>query len=150
MTNLDLHPLLRMAIGFDETLLNSLQEQSRKTTPGYPPYNIEKISEDEYQLSIAVAGFSQEEIEITAQRGSLTVKATPKATEEKTNVLYRGIARRNFTREFRLGEYIEVENAQMENGILSIGLKRIVPDYAKPRTISIQGNNVPKLEASVA
>ena len=140
MRTFDLSPLMRSSIGFDH--LSRLMDAAMRadTSPAYPPYNIEKLSDDDYRIAMAVAGFSEDELSITVTDGTLIISAN--AVEEDDDgerYLHRGIAKRAFERRFQLAETIEVESASYENGLLSIGLKRIVPEHLKPREISING-----------
>jgi len=134
----DLSPLMRSSIGFDH--LSRLFD-SALTPDGeqpYPPYNIEKLSEDDYEISMAVAGFDPAELSIMVQEGVLTVSAKAEPENEKRQFLHRGIAKRAFERRFQLADTIHVGDAKFENGLLIIGLKRVIPEHKKPRQISIQ------------
>lgn len=140
MRPFDLSPLMRSSIGFDH--LSQLMEAATRadTTPAYPPYNIEKFSDDDYGISMAVAGFSEDELTITVQDSTLII--TGRAGEEDDSgerYIHRGIAKRAFERRFELADTIEVKDASYENGLLSIALKRIVPEHLKPRDIAING-----------
>ncbi len=136
---LDFAPLFRTAIGFDRMarLVNSAQETT--TAQAYPPYNIERTSEDSYRLTMAVAGFSDDELEIVVRDNTLLVAGRVKAEDNKAEVLYRGIAGRAFERRFALADHIVVEGADLRNGLLHVGLKRVVPEALKPRRIAITG-----------
>lgn len=139
MRNVDLSPLYRSFIGFDH--LASLLDSANRTekSNGYPPYNIESVSEDKYRITMAIAGFSEHELEIQSEQNTLVVKGT-KAADEKApqkKFLYQGIAERNFERRFQLGDYIKVIGAEMENGLLHIELEREIPEALKPRKIEI-------------
>lgn len=139
MRNVDLSPLYRSFIGFDH--LASLLDSANRTekSNGYPPYNIESVSEDKYRITMAIAGFSENELEIQSEQNTLIVKgikaADDKAAQKK--FLYQGIAERNFERRFQLGDYIKVLGAEMENGLLHIELEREIPEALKPRKIEI-------------
>jgi molecular chaperone IbpA len=135
MTSYDFAPLFRTAIGFDR--LARLMNAAASEAPGYPPYNIEKTGEDSYRLTMAVAGFAPGDIDVTVQDNTLTVtgRAANNGTEAK--VLYRGIAGRAFERRFALADHIVVENASLQNGLLHVGLKRVVPEQLKPRRITV-------------
>jgi molecular chaperone IbpA len=139
MTNFDFAPLFRTAIGFDR--MARLAESARTAADGtsYPPYNIEKTAEDSYVLTMAVAGFGPEDIEVTAHENTLTVagKAPTAPPSEPGRVLYRGIAGRAFERRFVLADHIVVEGAQLEHGLLHVALKRVVPEALKPKRIAI-------------
>ncbi|MGX9962597.1 Hsp20 family protein [Roseomonas sp. F4] len=142
MNAFDFSPLFRSAIGFDR--MARLVENARAAAdgPSYPPYNIEKAGEDSYVLTMAVAGFGPDDIEVTAHDNTLTVagKAAPAPANGQDNgrVLYRGIAGRAFERRFVLADHIVIEGAQLEHGLLHVALKRQVPEALKPRRIEIQ------------
>lgn len=131
-------------IGFTREFerLNSIQKTNSKVT--YPPYNVLQYDEDSYSLELAVAGFAKDEIEITVKDGSLIVSGEKLAAEVDDYYLYRGIATRKFTRSFALGEFMEVGSANMDNGILSITITRVVPEDKKPRQIEIIDTNKTK------
>src|SRR6185295_13680427 len=124
----------------------------RATEDHYPPYNIERLSDDRYQISLAVAGFSPDEISVTAEQNVVTIKGNkPEKTERE--YLYRGISTRAFKRQFNLADYVQVKNAAFDNGLLKIELVREIPEAMKPRRIAIDGalaNNVHQLEAKAA
>ncbi len=146
MRTFDFSPLLRSSIGFEN--LNRLVDlATRGEGEAYPPYNIEKVSEDTYRISMATAGFTRDELDITAQDNVLTV--TGRATEpgdEKREFLHRGIGKRAFERRFQLADTIRVTGASYTDGLLNIELVREVPEHKKPRTIAIDGQT-PVLEA---
>ena len=142
MRNFDFSPYARNAIGF-ENLFDRLNDWPRDTNEGYPPYDIVRKGEDQFQINIAVAGFSQDEIAITAEASQLTVTGR-KQDKGDTEYLYQGIASRSFERRFNLADYIEVESADFQNGLLHINLVRRIPEKLKPRKITI-GGNVPEL-----
>jgi molecular chaperone IbpA len=136
MTGFDLSPLLRTAIGFDRLARQAGNASSVEAT-GYPPYNIEKTGEEAYRLTMAVAGFRPDDIEIVVKDNSLVVTGRV-ANEGRTGeVLYRGIAARAFERRFTLADHIVVEGADLRDGLLYVGLKRVVPEALKPRRIAI-------------
>ena len=150
MRTYDFAPLLRSSIGFEN--LNRLVDfATRGEGEPYPPYNIEKLSEDGYRISIAVAGFSRDEIDITAQDNVLTV--TGRAAEaqdgnDKREFLHRGIAKRAFERRFQLADTIRVTGARYADGLLDVELVREVPEHKKPRKIAIDGQaSAPTIEA---
>jgi len=134
----DMTPFARSTIGFDRLLdhLGTLAEPS----PGdnYPPYNIEKLSEDRYQVALAVAGFTDNELDVTVEANQLTVSGK-KADTADTDMLYRGIAHRPFMRRFSLADFMVVKDAKLSNGLLTIELERQVPEAMKPRHIAING-----------
>ncbi|ATG75740.1 heat-shock protein [Zobellella denitrificans] len=137
MSRFDFSPLYRSAIGFDR--LASLMENAASGTGnnGYPPYNIELLSENQYRISMAVAGFGRNELEITSHENTLMVKGHKEQEQNPRNYLYQGIAERGFERRFQLADHIRVVGADLENGLLHIDLVREVPEAAKPRTIAI-------------
>jgi molecular chaperone IbpA len=143
MRTLDFAPLLRSSIGFEN--LNRLVDfATRGEGDAYPPYNIEKLAEDAYRISMAVAGFNRDELELTVQDNVLIVigKAEPKAEEAERQFLHRGIAKRAFERRFQLADTIKVTGAGYADGLLNIELKREVPEHKKPRRIAIDGQAV--------
>ena len=138
MRGFDMTPLLRTSVGFDR-LARTLDTLATEQVPSYPPYNIEKLSDDEYVISLAVAGFSQDDLDITVQENQLTVRGRILADPDQPErtFLHRGIAERTFDRQFSLADHIKVADATLENGLLNISLVRDVPEEAKPRQISI-------------
>ncbi len=141
MRNVDFSPLYRNAIGFDR-LLNLMEANTAKNTSGgYPPYNIEQKDEHNYRITMAVAGFSEDQLDLTQNENMLIVKGERKAEEGKNHV-YQGIAERDFERKFQLADYVKVTGASMENGLLHIDLVREIPEAMQPRKIAIGGNNL--------
>lgn len=140
MTTYDLSPLYRTAIGFDR-LADMLSSASRVDGNGYPPYNIESRGEDEYRISMAVAGFSEADLDIVTEQNTLTVSGNKQAEEAngEREFLYRGIANRSFERRFQLADHVRVVSARLENGLLHIDLERELPEQMKPRRIEIGG-----------
>jgi len=134
MNALNLSPLLRTAIGFDR--LARMLDTAASADVSYPPYNIERTGEDSYRLTMAVAGFGPDDVEITVKDNALHV-AGRVATPASGEVLYRGIAGRPFERRFVLAEHIVVDGADLQNGLLHVALKRVVPEALKPRRIAI-------------
>ncbi len=132
--NYDFAPLFRTAIGFDR--LARLVDTLPQEAAGYPPYNIEKTGEDAYRVTLAVAGFSADDIELTVKDNALLVSGKT-ADDEKGEFLHRGIAARAFSRRFVLADHMVVEGAEMVNGLLHVAIRREVPDSAKPRRIAI-------------
>ena len=128
-------------LGFEQ--LERLLERSAKSgNEGYPPYNIEVLDENRYAITLAVAGFSQEELDIQVEKGVLSV-AGNKATKDERQYLYQGIANRTFERKFNLADYVEVTGADLSNGLLTISLKKEIPEAMKPKSIAInQDGNV--------
>ncbi|MGB0205552.1 MAG: Hsp20 family protein [Neptuniibacter sp.] len=139
MREFDLSPLYRSAIGFDR-LANMLDNASRNDNqPSFPPYNIELLGENEYRITMAVAGFENDELNIQSESGSLIVTGQKQEQPQERQYLYQGIAARNFERRFQLADHVKVVTASMENGLLHIDLIREIPEAMKPRKIQIQG-----------
>ncbi|MEX0915807.1 MAG: Hsp20 family protein, partial [Wenzhouxiangellaceae bacterium] len=142
MNTNDLSQLYRTEIGFDR-LADMLSSASRVDGNGFPPYNIEARGEDQYRISMAVAGFSDDDLEIVTEQNTLTVSggkaAEDREDENRNEFLYRGIANRSFERRFQLADHVRVESAKLENGLLHIDLKRELPEQMKPRRIEIGG-----------
>jgi molecular chaperone IbpA len=138
MRNFDFAPLYRSTVGFDHLrpLLNAVT-RSESNAPSYPPYNIELIDKDQYRISMAVAGFTEEELDINVEKQFLTVKSKKPDEESNRNYLHQGIAARNFERRFQLAEHVEVSRAQLASGLLHIELSREVPEAMKPKSIPI-------------
>jgi molecular chaperone IbpA len=138
MRHFDLSPLYRSTVGFDRlaTILDQVMSAD-VTQNGYPPYNIEKTGEDAYRITLAVAGFSEDELSLEAREGQLIVTGRKAEAEDKGNVLYRGIATRAFERRFQLADHVRVVEALTENGLLHVDLVREVPEALKPRKIDI-------------
>jgi molecular chaperone IbpA len=137
MSAFDYSPLFRSTIGFDRLMRLADAATRPDATNGYPPYNIEKTGEDTYRLTMAVAGFAQDELEVVVQENALVVTGKAKGEEETGRYLHRGIARRAFERRFQLADHIKVTGASLDNGLLHVELAREVPEAAKPRTIAI-------------
>jgi molecular chaperone IbpA len=138
MERFDFSPLFRSTIGFDRlTRLVDAATRIDNAALAYPPYNIEKTGEDAYRLTMAVAGFSSEEVDVTVQENSLLVTGKAKKEVEDSRYLHRGIARRAFERRFSLADHIKVVGATLENGMLYVDLVREVPEAAKPRKVQI-------------
>ncbi len=137
MNAIDFSPLYRNSIGFDHlaSLINSAM-RSEGSSNGYPPYNIEVLQDDRYAITLAVAGFEQDEIDINVEKGILSISAK-KTTEEQRKYLYQGIANSSFERKFNLAEYVEVTGAKLSNGLLTIDLVKEIPEAMKPRKIAI-------------
>jgi len=138
MTTLDFSPLFRSMIGFDR-MANALETAYQSEPGGYPPYNVEVQDENQYRITLAVAGFTEDELGIEAKENLLTVSGQRNKTEAEGNFLYRGIANRSFERKFQLADYVKVVDARLENGLLHIDLVREVPEAMKPRRIEIRG-----------
>lgn len=137
MRNFDFSPLYRASVGFDQiqSLLDNATREAQTST--YPPYNIERVDEHNYRISMAVAGFAEDDLEIEVKQNVLTVKGQKAEPEEETNYLYQGIAARSFERRFQLADHVEVTGARLENGLLHVELQRQVPEEMKPRRIAI-------------
>src|SRR5665647_568483 len=154
MRTFDLSPLYRSTVGFDR--LFSMMD-GFEAAPGYPPYNIERTGENEYRVTVAVAGFGENELSIESKENTLTIKGAKQATAQQNGeVLYQGIATRAFERVFQLADYVQVKAAALENGLLHVDLVREIPEAKKPRQIPIGngqtlGNAKPQVvEAKVA
>ena len=148
MRTYDFAPLWRSTIGFDR-LFDLLDETQRATEDNYPPYNIGRLGEDRYQISLAVAGFKPDELSITAEQNVLTVEGR-KTDKEQHEYLYQGISARPFKRQFNLADYVQVTNAAFDNGLLRIELVREIPEAMKPRRIAIGSGAVEKIEQKQA
>jgi molecular chaperone IbpA len=146
MTTIDFSPLFRSMIGFDR-LSNALETAYRSEPGGYPPYNVEVHAENDYRVTMAVAGFSRDDLEIEVTDNVLRVSGARGDAEGKdTKYLYRGIANRSFERKFQLADYVKVTDARLENGLLHIDLVREVPEAMKPRKIAINSDQAKLIE----
>ncbi|HEX2580977.1 MAG TPA: Hsp20 family protein [Dongiaceae bacterium] len=143
MQQFDFTPLFRSTIGFDR-LRDMFDATLQNDQPAYPPYNIERLADDKYRLTMAVAGFGEDDIAITAQENLLLVTGKVKNGDDKREYLYRGIAGRAFERRFQLADHIKVEGARLENGLLHIDLVREIPEAMKPRQIKVAGASQPQ------
>ncbi len=141
MRQFDLTPLYRSTIGFDRlgSLLDTLGSFEGEA-PSYPPYNIERVGENDYRISMAVAGFGDSDLNIEVKENTLTVKGEKLTEKEDTTFLHRGIASRSFERRFQLADHVVVKGASLENGLLHIDLVRELPEAKKPRTVPIASN----------
>jgi molecular chaperone IbpA len=147
MRTFDLAPLYRSTVGFDRlfSMLDGFE-----SAPGYPPYNIERTGENAYRISVAVAGFGENDISIEVKENTLTIKGDRQKDEKKTGeVLYQGIAARAFERVFQLADYVQVKGAALENGLLHVDLVREIPEAKKPRQVPI-GNQLKVVDAKAA
>ena len=147
----DWTPLWRSTIGFDR-LFDVLDEVQRTAEETYPPYNIERLDENRFQISVALAGFTPDEVALTVEQNVLTLEGRKPEKEEKT-FLHRGISARSFKRQFTLADHVEVKKARFENGLLIIELQREIPEAMKPRRIPINGaaaSHVNQIEAKAA
>ena len=141
MRQFDFSPLYRATVGFDQIAdMFDRVLTSDTQTSSYPPYNIEKIGEDAYRISLAVAGFSEADLNVEVRENSLIISAS-KSKEEKKSYLHRGIATRSFDRRFQLADHVHVTGANQSSGMLHIELKREVPEALKPRKIHISGSS---------
>ena len=149
MRTFDLAPLYRSTVGFDRlfSMLDGFE-----TAPGYPPYNIERTGENDYRITVAVAGFGENDLSIEAKENTLTIKGAKQAKEEQAGeVLYQGIAARAFERAFQLADHVQVKGATIENGLLHVDLVREIPEAKKPRQIPIGNARKPvQVEAKAA
>ena len=144
MRHVDFSPLYRSTVGFDRLFSSMLDTlASPEGSQSYPPYNIERTGENAYRITMAVAGFSESELEIEAHRNQLTVKGQKAENDasETGEVLYRGIASRAFERRFQLADFVEVSGASLKNGLLHIDLKREIPEQMKPRKIEVSNSS---------
>jgi molecular chaperone IbpA len=138
LTTLDLPSFHRATIGFDR-LFNELERNfANSQSQGYPPYNIAQVNDDEYMISVAVAGFGMDDLEIVKDKNVLRIEGTSPKGDEAVTYLHKGIGGRNFRREFTLADHVEVEGATLELGMLNIHLKRYVPEALQPKKIAIQ------------
>ena len=137
LTTLDLPSFHRATIGFDRLFDELERSFANSASTGYPPYNIAQINQDEYMISLAVAGFSMDNLEITKDKNVLRIEGTSPKGDEKVNYLHKGIGGRSFRREFTLADHVEVENATLDLGMLNIHLKREVPEALQPKKIAI-------------
>ncbi|MGH1417284.1 MAG: Hsp20 family protein [Hyphomicrobiaceae bacterium] len=150
MRHFDFAPLYRSTVGFDR-FAQLLDQVTNSEETGYPPYNIERLSDNDYRITMAVAGFTNDDISVEVKESNLTVKAAKTATEsddgEQAEFLHRGIATRSFERRFQLADYVEVVGADLKDGLLHIELERNLPERMKPRTIAVgqgRGDTVTK------
>ncbi len=139
MRTFDLTPLLRSTVGFDrfDRLFEAVMRQDESAL-AYPPYNIEKCGEDKYRVTLAVAGFSEDDLEVSVRENTLIVSGKALAEKKDTSYLYHGIARRAFERRFELADHVQVTGASLKDGLLHIDLVREVPEAMKPRRIQIE------------
>lgn len=138
MRTFDLTPLYRSTVGFDR-VFDLLDNVNKSESTGYPPYNIERLDENDYRITLAVAGFSEDELDLELKENTLTVTGLRGESDENRAFLYQGIAGRSFERRFQLAEHVQVAGASIVNGLLNIDLKREIPEAMKPRKIAING-----------
>ena len=151
MRQYDLAPLYRNTVGFDRLFSMLDQFVGVDAAPSYPPYNIERTGENAYRISIAVAGFTDEDLTIEVKENALSVRGEKKVSEErKAEVLYQGIAARSFDRRFQLADGVQVVGAALENGLLHVDLVREMPEAKKPKLIPISSNGARTIEAQKA
>jgi molecular chaperone IbpA len=133
---LDFTPLYRSSVGFDR-FAKMMDEVSTFEAPTYPPYNIERTGENAYRITMAVAGFGASDLNIEVKEGTLTISGKRQEKDTKSEFLHQGIAARSFERRFRLADHVEVQGAEIENGLLHVALKRELPEAMKPRTVAV-------------
>jgi molecular chaperone IbpA len=150
-TSVDFSPLYRSVVGFDR-LANLLEAASKaESASGYPPYNIETVGDNAYRIEIAVAGFKPDELSVDVKENVLTVAGRKVAEDEAKRYLHRGLAERNFERRFQLADYVVVTDAALADGLLSVSLKRELPDQLKPRRVEIKtGGETARIENAKA
>ena len=149
--NFDYSPLFRSTIGFDRLMrLADAATQVDSSAGGYPPYNIEATGENAYRLTMAVAGFAAEDLDITVKENALLVVAKAKKDDENKQYLHRGIARRAFERRFQLADHLRVAGASLDNGLLHVDLVREIPEAMKPRKIAISAGKTPEIVKQAA
>lgn len=145
MNRFDFTPYRRSTVGFDR-LFDLLESSARQNSgDNYPPFNIERFGEDAYRITLAVAGFSSDDLDITAQQNLLTVQGRKREENNEAEMLHLGIANRGFERRFELADYVRVENAELKDGLLAIDLVREIPDAMKPKKIGINGQQTVEL-----
>lgn len=149
MRTIDFSPLYRSVVGFDR-LANLLETAAADAATGYPPYNIERTDENAYRIDIAVAGFRPDELNVEVKENLLTVQGRKTANDEARKFLHRGLAERNFERRFQLADYVIVTDANLADGLLSISLRRELPEALKPRTIPVTIGQSTLIEAEKA
>lgn len=137
-STIDFSPLYHSTIGFDR-MASLLDSVTRDAKPGYPPYNIEQIDENQYCISMAVAGFSEADLDISSEQNTLVISGRQPQDGAERNYLHRGIAARSFERKFQLAEHVKVVSARLEHGLLHVALEREVPEAMRPRKIPIAG-----------
>jgi molecular chaperone IbpA len=156
MTRLDLQPFFRSTIGFDQIaeILDNLTEDNRKQNH-YPPYNIEKLNEESYRITVAVAGFKEDDLDITKHNNLLTIEGKmskkPESNTPEHTYLYKGIAERSFQLQFRIADHMLVDDVCLENGMLTINMRREIPEELKPQKIAIRSSldNLKVIEGKV-
>jgi molecular chaperone IbpA len=149
MRTIDFSPLYRSVVGFDR-LADLLQTAAADAATGYPPYNIERVDETSYRIDVAVAGFKPEELNVEVKENLLVVQGRKTANDEGRRFLHRGLAERNFERRFQLADYVVVTSADIADGVLSVSLKRELPEALKPRRIEIGSGRSTLIEGEKA
>lgn len=147
LTTLDLPSFYKATVGFDNMFEDMEKAFANQTSGGYPPYNIVQLTDNEYIISLAVAGFSMEDLELTKEKNQLHISGSSPKGDETIKYLYKGIGGRSFRREFALAEHIDVMSANLENGMLNIHLKRTVPEELQPKKIEIQNGTTVTIES---
>lgn len=149
MRHTDFAPLYRSTIGFDR-LVQMLDTMAGSEDTGYPPYNIERLGETSYRITMAVAGFSKDEITVEVKEQSLTVRGEKAPDDKERHFLHRGIAARSFERRFQLADYVEIVGADLTDGLLHVELQRNLPERMRPRVVEIGGPVTKQIEGNVA
>jgi len=152
MRAFDLAPFYHSTVGFDR-LLSMLDQAGAEgaAAPGYPPYNIKRSGENSYNISVAVAGFAGADLSIEVKENTLTIRGNKQSSgEEESELIYQGIAERNFERKFQLADHVQIKGASLENGLLQVDLLRVVPEAMKPRAIPITTAKKVVLEGNAA
>lgn len=145
MRSYDLTPLYRTTVGFDR-LFDLLDSVGKSDAGGYPPYNIERLGENDYRITLAVAGFAEDDLDLVVHENTLNVVGKRPDSDDKRAFLHQGIAGRSFERRFELAEHVEVAGASLVNGLLNIDLKREIPEAMKPRKIAINGGDASNIK----
>ena len=145
MRTFDLTPLYRSTVGFDR-VFDLLDTAGKAESGGYPPYNIERLDENDYRITLAVAGFAEEDLDVELREHTLTITGERTDADANRSFLYQGIAGRSFERRFQLAEHVKVSGASLVNGLLNIELQREIPEAKKPRKISINGGAATNLK----
>ena len=138
---IDLTPLYANTVGFDRfgSMLDAAFNAEQRGA-GYPPFDIELVGENQYAISLAVAGFSEQEIDVQVEKGVLTIRGKKDQQSKEGQYLHRGIANRSFERKFNLADHVEVVHAEMNNGLLTVSLQKEIPEAMKPRKIAVNAN----------
>ncbi len=154
MRTFDFAPFYRSTVGFDRlfSMLDQVAGVEGAAGPGYPPYNIKQSGENAYNISVAVAGFADADLSIEVKENTLTIRGNKQSSsgEESGNLIYQGIAERNFERSFQLADHVQIKGARLENGLLQVDLLRVVPEAMKPRAIPITTAKKVVLESKAA